>query len=55
MTGRLRYKDALVHPHSELAKLLAAGETKKAEALYQKVTYEGLERGELSKPQENKQ
>lgn len=45
-----RYKDLLVHPGSELEKHLAAGDAKKAEAVYKKVTDEGYARGEFIKP-----
>lgn len=46
-----RYKDVLCHPGSELEKLLASGENKKAEELYRKVTREGVERGEFLPPE----
>jgi hypothetical protein len=45
-----RYKGVLCHPGSELEKLLASGKAddlKKAQDLYQKITNDGVARGEF--------
>jgi hypothetical protein len=49
MSNWRRYKDVLCHPGSELEKHLAAGEPKKAEEVYKRVTNEGYARGEFLK------
>ena len=42
-----RYKDVLCHPGSELEKLLASGEDKKAARLHAQITQDGYLRGEF--------
>jgi hypothetical protein len=54
MSKLTRYKDTLVHPHSELARLIAEGDMKKVEAHYQRISREAIERGEFLPPNKEK-
>jgi hypothetical protein len=47
VTKLARFKDTLVHPNSELARLLEAGDSKKIGRHYQKIHNESIARGEF--------